>query len=67
MIKKTSPLVYYPALHSAAAVGYESPSGASLAEFLMVHHDEVAIFHQVVLAEGLELGEENLLSRVFFI
>lgn len=38
VIKQTSPLVYFPALHSAAAVGYESPSGASQAEFLMVYH-----------------------------
>jgi len=46
VIKKTADLSEHPALHSAAVGWYESPSGASLAQFLMAYLPDLAqAFH----------------------
>jgi len=44
VIKKTVDLPDYPALHSAAMGWYESPSGASPAQFLLVRLPQAFLF-----------------------
>ena len=57
MIKTTVEQSEHPALHSAAVGWFESPSGASLAQFLLVRHD----FHRSLrLVRGVEEGLETL-------